>query len=346
MHTPSMLSRLGDIAEAVRAELIGDPDCMISGVGTLKNALPGQLSFLANRRYFEYLKTTRAAAIVLAPNDVQYCPVNVLVAKDPYLTFVKAVRYLQPQSAHEPGIDPSASISHSATIHPSACIAAHTSIAAGVTIAENVIIGPGCVLEQNVVIGKNSRLVANITICRDVKIGERVLLHPGVVIGADGFGIANDAGEWLKIPQLGSVIIKDDVEIGANTTIDRGALDNTVVEEGVKIDNQVQIGHNSVIGAHTAIAGCTGIAGSVTIGKRCMIGGGTAIAGHIDIVDDVVIHGLSGVSNSIKQAGTYSGTMTVTDNKTWRKNMARFKHLDELARRVIALEDKIEKNEE
>ncbi len=340
-----MLSRLGDIAEAIKAELIGDPDCTISGVGTLKNALPGQLSFLANRRYFDYLKTTRAAAVVLAHEDVKYCPVNALVAQDPYLAFVKVIRYLHQESVHNPGIDPSASISHSATIHASASIGAHTSIAAGVVIEENVTIGPGCVLEQNVVIGKNSRLVANITLCREVKIGERVLLHPGVVIGADGFGIANDAGKWLKIPQLGSVIIKDDVEIGANTTIDRGALENTVVEEGVKIDNQVQIGHNSVIGAHTAIAGCTGIAGSVTIGKRCMIGGGTAIAGHIEIVDDVTITGLSGVINSIKQAGTYSGAMTITDNKTWRKNMARFRHLDELARRVIALEDKIEKNE-
>jgi len=339
-----MSARLGDIAEVIKAEVIGDPECIISGAGTLKNALPDQLSFLANRRYFPYLKTTRAGAVVLAPADVGHCPVQALVVNDPYLAFVKAVRYLNPEPPSRPFVDATASISPAASIHPTASIGAHTSIAAGVRIGENVFIGPGCVLEQNTVIGKDTRLVANITICREVIIGERVLLHPGVVIGADGFGIANDGGTWLKIPQLGSVVIGDDVEIGANTTIDRGALENTVIEEGVKIDNQVQIGHNTIIGAHTAIAGCAGIAGSVTVGKRCMIGGAAAISGHIEIADDVIITGHSGVSNSVSQAGIYSGAMVITDNRTWLKNMARLRHLDELARRVHTLEDSLKKN--
>jgi len=339
-----MLSTLGEIAGVIKAELIGDSECRITGVATLKNACPGQLSFFTNRRYSGYLKSTRASAVILSYDDVESCPVFALVSKDPYLAYVKAVRYLNPDSSVQPGIHPGAHISASASIHPSASIGANTSIGNNVIVEENVSIGPGCVLEDNVVIGKNSRLIANICICHEVTVGERVLLHPGVVIGSDGFGIANDGGKWLKIPQLGSVEIGDDVEIGANTTIDRGALENTIIEEGVKIDNQVQIGHNAIVGAHTAIAGCAGIAGSVTIGKRCMIGGAAAITGHIEIADDVIITGLSGVSNSIKHAGVYSGSMTTTDSKTWRKNMARFRSLDELAKRVQTMEQKIENN--
>lgn len=337
-------SSLGEIAELIQAELVGDPDCKINGVGTLKSAGPGQLSFFTNRRYFSYLKSTRASAVVLAREDVDDCPVYALVSANPYLAYVKAVRHLYSEPTLESGIHPTASISDSAVIGPGVAIGAHTSIGHHVVIGEHASIGPGCVLEKNVIIGNYTRLVARVCVCRDVRVGNRVLLHPGVVIGADGFGIANDAGKWIKIPQLGSVLIGDDVEIGANTTIDRGAIENTVIEEGVKIDNLVQIGHNVIIGAHTAIAGCAAIAGSTVVGKRCMIGGAVAITGHIEIADDVTITGLSGVTNSIKEPGVYSGTITVTDNETWRKNMARFKNLDELARRVNTLEHKIEKN--
>lgn len=339
-----MSTRLGDIAEIIGAELAGDPDSRITGAGTLRNAGPGQLSFLANRRYAAYLKTTRATAVVLAPADAADCPVARLIARDPYLAYVKAVRYLNPEPGVRPGIDPAASISDTASIHPGAAVGALAVIAAGAVVHEGACIGPGCVIGENAVIGAHSRLVANVTVCHGVRIGERVLLHPGVVIGSDGFGLANDAGKWLKIPQLGGVEIRDDVEIGANTTVDRGALEDTIIEEGVKIDNQVQVGHNVIIGAHTAIAGCAGIAGSTTIGRRCMIGGACAISGHISIADDVVITGHSAVSNSIREAGTYSGSMTTTDNRTWRRNMARLKHLDELAARLKALEEKLEKN--
>lgn len=336
-----MSYNLGEIAEVIKAELIGNPDTEITGVATLKNAGPSQLSFFTNRRYSRYLKTTRAAAVILSSTDVEQCPVNTLIAQDPYLAYVKAVRYMHPEAVISPGIHPSATVSQTADIHSSASIGANVYIGEHVRIGEKVAIGPGCVIENHAVIGKSSRLVGNIIICHHVHIGERVLLHPGVVIGADGFGIANENGKWLKIPQLGSVEIHDDVEIGSNTTIDRGALENTIIETGVKIDNQVQIGHNSIVGEYTAIAGCAGLAGSVTIGKRCMIGGATAIAGHIEIADDVIITGLSGVTNSIRQSGIYSGSMTTMDNLTWRKNMVRLRHLDDLVKRVNNLEDKI-----
>lgn len=336
---------LHEIAEITGAQLHGDPDCKISGVATLQNAKAGMISFLANRRYYRYLKSTKAAAVILSPADKDDCPVNCLVSPDPYLTFVKAVRYLQPQASFTPGIDGSAIISGDVEIAATACIGANTTIGSNVKIDENAFIGPGCVIAENVSIGKDTRLVANVTICNDVHIGDGVLLHPGVVVGADGFGLANENGKWLKIPQLGSVVIGDGVELGANTTVDRGALEDTVIEDGVKIDNQVQIGHNVRIGAHTAIAGCVAIAGSVTIGKHCMIGGLSAISGHIEITDRVIITGMSGVSNSIKEPGVYSSGIPATDNKTWRRNAVRFKHLDEMAGRLKELELLLKKSD-
>jgi UDP-3-O-[3-hydroxymyristoyl] glucosamine N-acyltransferase len=332
---------LGEIAEVINAELIGDPECLITGVGSLGNASTHHLSFLANPRYTTQLKATKAAAVIISIENVDDCPAHSLVCKEPYLAYIKAVRYMNPIAEFHAAIHPSAVIEETAIVNASAYIGANTYIANNVQIKDRVQIGAGCVIEDNVIIGSGSRLHANVTVCHNVCIGDRVLLHPGVVVGSDGFGLANDAGVWLKVPQLGSVEIMDDVEIGSNSAIDRGALDNTRIEAGVKIDNLVQIGHNVLVGAHTAIAGCAAIAGSVTIGKRCMIGGGTCIAGHNTIADDVVITGLSGVTNSIKQAGTYSGAMTTTDNKRWRKNMARFRHLDELVRRISELEDKL-----
>ena len=336
-----MSNRLGEIAQVIDAELVGNPDCVVSGVATLKNASTDELTFLANPRYTKYLKTTTAAAVVLSPENADSCPVNCLISDNPYLAYVKAVRYMNPDVAFQSGIHSSAVVSDTAKIHESAYIGPNSFVGKNVLIGEKVYIGPGCVIEDNVSIGDSTRLVANVTLCHSVVIGQRGLFHPGVVIGSDGFGLANDSGSWLKIPQLGSVTILDDVEIGANSAVDRGALENTIIEEGVKIDNLVQIGHNVIIGAHTAIAGCAAVAGSVTIGKRCMIGGVSAIAGHISIADDVIITGLSGVTNTIKKAGMYSGAMTITDNLTWRKNMVRLRHLDEMARKLGELEEQI-----
>ncbi|NNE39239.1 MAG: UDP-3-O-(3-hydroxymyristoyl)glucosamine N-acyltransferase [Gammaproteobacteria bacterium] len=332
---------LGEIARLINAELIGDADLLINGIAPLSSATTHQISFFVNSKYRSHLKQTDAGAVLLSYADVNICPVHSLVCKQPYVGYVKVANLLNPSPELKPGIHPSAVIEESATIAESVSIGANTYVGSDVVIKDNVSIGHGCIIERDCIIDEDSRLMANVTLNHMVRIGKRVVLHSGVVIGSDGFGLVNDEGQWLKIPQLGTVNIGNDVEIGANTAVDRGALDDTRIEDGVKIDNLVQIGHNVIIGENSAIAGCAVIAGSVVIGKRCMIGGATAIAGHVSIVDDVIITGLSGVTNSISSPGKYSGSMTTTENLTWRKNMVRLRHLDELVRRVNVMEDKI-----
>jgi len=333
-----MAYTLGEIAKITGAELEGDPLTVVTRVSPLLTAKAGEISFLANKRHVRYLKNTKASAVILQAKDKHRCPVLTLVSENPYLAFTQTLRHMQEKVIYPSGVHPSAVISKESAVAQSAHIAANVFIDAGSEICEDVYVGPGCIIGKNVVVGSHSRLLANITLCDGVQIGSNGIIHPGVVIGDDGFGIVIAQGEWLKIPQIGSVLIANNVEIGANTTIDRGALEDTVIEEGVKIDNQVQVGHGVKIGAHTAIAGCVGIAGSAVIGKRCMIGGQSAISGHIEIADDVIITGMSGVSNSIKEAGTYSSGIPVTDNANWRKNIARLKNLDGITRRLIQLE--------
>ena len=333
-----MTATLGEIAEVCDAELRGDPAHEITNVASLHSAAPGDLTFYSNKRYRADLEATRASAVMLAATDVPSCPTASLVTEDPYLAYAKAARFLNPVPEFSPGVHPSAVIGDNAELAADCHIGANSVVGAGAVIGARTYIGPGCVVEAGVRTGSHCHIHSRVTLMERVELGMRVLVHPGAVIGADGYGIANDSGRWLKIPQLGNVVIGDDVEIGANTTIDRGAIDNTVIEAGVKIDNQVQIGHNVRIGEHTAIAGGAMIAGSVKIGRRCMIGGASAITGHIEIADDVVITGMSGVPNSIRQAGVYSSGVPITDNMTWRRNMVRFRHLDELARKVSALE--------
>ena len=335
-----MTHTLGDIARAIGADLDGDAGCEIRGIGTLENAVAGEISFFSNRRYAAYLKLTRASAVILKAEDRGLSPVATLVHDNPYLGYALAAKLLYPEPDIVPGIHPHTVIDPGAIIHPGACICAHVTIGCNTVIAERAYIGSGCVVGPNVMIGAGTRLTANVVICKDTRIGERGLFHPGVVIGADGFGIANDRGQWVKIPQTGSVVIGDDVEIGANTTIDRGAIENTVIEDGVKIDNQVQIGHNVHIGAHTAIAGCVAIAGSVRIGKRCMIGGASGISGHIEITDDVVLMGMTGVANSIKEPGVYASAIPAMDVSSWRKNAVSFKHLYDMHVRLRRIEEK------
>ena len=335
-----MIHTLGDIARAISADLEGDAGCEIRGIGTLEHAVAGEISFFSNRRYAAFLKSTRASAVILKAEDRDLSPVATLVHDNPYLGYALAARLLYPDPDIVPGIHPQTVIDPGATIHPAACICSHVTIGCKTVIAERAYIGSGCVIGTNVTIGAGTRLTANVVVCKDVRIGARGLFHPGVVIGADGFGIANDRGQWVKIPQTGSVVIGDDVEIGANTTIDRGAIENTVIEDGVKIDNQVQIGHNVHIGAHTAIAGCVAIAGSVRIGKRCMIGGASGISGHIEITDDVVLMGMTGVANSIKEPGVYASAIPASEVTTWRKNAVSFKHLYDMNVRLRRLEEK------
>ena len=329
---------LKEIADCIGAELHGDPDCRVEGVASLARAKSGHITFLGNSRLSRLLPESQASAVILTAADQPKCRTNALVTGNPYVAYVKAALLLHPAPGFTPGMDPNAVVHESAQVAPSAFVGPCAVLGERVRIASEVFVGPGCVIGDDVEIGHGSRLVANVTLSHGVRLGERVLVHPGVVIGADGFGLANDRGTWLKVPQLGGVVIGNDVEIGANTAIDRGALEDTVIEDGVKIDNLVQIGHNTRIGAHTAVAGCAVIAGSVTIGRRCMIGGASALSGHIEIVDDVVITGMSGVPNSVMQPGTYSSGMPIMENPTWRRNMVRLKHLDDLARQVRNLE--------
>ena len=338
-----MAVTLGELAEQVGAELHGDALCRIDNVATLQNAGKGSISFLANPRYRKHLLNTSASAVILTAEDLEACPAAALVTSNPYACYARVARLLQPLDSWKPGIHASATVSDKAEIAASAWIGPQAVIGDGVIVGENVFIGPGCVLEHDVLVGDDSRLSANITLCHAVQIGKRALFHPGVVIGSDGFGIANDEGRWVKVPQLGSVRIGDDVEIGANTTVDRGALEDTVIEDGVKLDNQIQVAHNVVIGAHTAVAGCVGIAGSARIGRHCSIGGNAGILGHLEIVDNVHITAKSLVTHSIREPGLYSSGVPLQVNRDWRRNSVRFKQLDDLARRLRRIEKALDK---
>lgn len=336
-----MTLTLGELAERVGGEVSGDGGCIISNVAPLKSAKPGDISFLSDTHFLRYLAKTSASAVILRNKDKDACPVNALVVEDPYVTYAYVAQILCPLSPFDAGIHPSAEIDNKASVHKTAWIGPNVVIGANTKIAADVYIGPGCVINDNVEIGESSRLTAGVVIYPGTRIGKRSLFHAGAVIGSDGFGFANDNGKWIKIPQLGGVLIGDDVEVGANTTIDRGALEDTVVEDGVKLDNQIQIAHNVRIGAHTAIAACTGIAGSTTIGKRCAIGGGVGIIGHLNIVDDVHITATSFVSKSILKPGVYSSGTPLESNHQWRKNHVRMKQLDEMARRIKNLEKRM-----
>jgi UDP-3-O-[3-hydroxymyristoyl] glucosamine N-acyltransferase len=329
-----MPASLGELAVRFGCALKGDPDARVSRVATLDRADASALTFLANPRYRRFLPQTKAGAVVLEPKFADECPVPALLSNNPYATYARIAALLHPAPTVEPGRHASAVIDATASIDASASIGPLAVIGAGVTIGSRVVIGAGCIVLDGASIGADTRLIASVTICRSVVIGERCLLHPGVVIGADGFGLAPEQGEWVKVPQVGGVRIGNDVEIGANTTVDRGAIEDTLIGDGVKLDNQIQIGHNVQIGAHTAIAGCSGISGSTIIGQRCMIGGMVGIAGHLTVCDDVILTGQSLVSSSIHKPGIYSSGIPVDETTRFRKNVARFQRLDDLVREM------------
>jgi UDP-3-O-[3-hydroxymyristoyl] glucosamine N-acyltransferase len=333
-----MGATLAELAVRFGCVLQGDPAVRVLKVATLQNAGPDALTFLANAKYARHLATTRAGAVVLDPRLADGCPVPALLSSNPYATYARIAAELHPPPAVAPGIHPRAVVDPSANVDPTASVGPNAVVEAGVRIGPRAVIGPGCILMRDVIVGADTRLSATVTLCVAVVIGQRCLVHPGVVIGADGFGLAPEDGRWVKVPQTGSVKIGDDVEIGANTTIDRGAIEDTVLEEGVKLDNQIQVGHNVRIGAHTAIAACTGISGSTTIGRRCLIAGQVGITGHLSICDDVVITGKTMVSSSIEKPGMYSGGFPADDAATFRRNAARFRQLDSLAKRLQRLE--------
>jgi len=316
---------LGELAVLFGCELRGDPDTLIDHVAPLSAAGPGALSFLANPRLAPQLSSTRASAVVLDRRQLDICPVAALVASNPHALFARIAAVIYPLPAVRPGVHPSAVIDAGAQIDASAEVGANTVIAAGAVIGARCFIGPACVIEAGVNIGVDSRLVARVTLLHGVQVGARALILPGAVIGADGFGFAREADRWLRVPQIGTVRIGDDVEIGANTTIDRGAINDTIIADGVKLDNLIQIAHNAQIGAHTAIAACTGVSGSTRIGARCMIGGGVGFAGHIDICDDVVITGMAMVTHSLREPGVYSSGLPVQPARRWRHMVARLR---------------------
>jgi UDP-3-O-[3-hydroxymyristoyl] glucosamine N-acyltransferase len=318
--------------------LHGDGDCVIAGVDTLQDAGRDKISFYANRRYRRELAATHAAAVILRAEDRSQCPCHALVADNPYLAYARVATHLSASVAPPAGIHPSAVVDPAARVAASASVGPNSVVEAGAVIADGVVVGPLCLIGRDVVVGRDSRLIASVTLCHGTQLGERCVLQPGVVVGSDGFGLANDAGTWERVPQLGRVRIGNDVDIGANTTIDRGAIRDTVIADGVKLDNLIQVAHNVQIGAHTAMAGCTGISGSTKIGSHCTLAGAVGVVGHVEIADGVHVSGMSMVSRSIREPGTYTGSIPAMPHDEWRRNFARLKQLDDMARRLRALE--------
>lgn len=328
---------LGEIVSRLGGRLAGDAAVLIEQVGSLEHAGARQIAFLSGPRHKAKLAATAAAAVVLAPEAEGLTSLPRIVSEQPYPYFARLSQLLNPAPVPRPGHHPAAQVDPAARVAASARIEAGAVVCAGAEVGERTWIGEGCYLGADAALGADCRLYPSVVIYAGCRIGARAIVHAGAVIGADGFGMAQEDGRWLKVPQIGRVLIGDDVEIGANTTIDRGTLDDTVIEDGVKLDNQIQIGHNVRIGAHTAIAGCTGISGSTTIGSRCMIAGQVGVAGHLSICDDVVVTGRTFVNSSIRKPGYYSGGLTADEASRFRKNAARFHRLDELARQVRKL---------
>ncbi|MCQ4287990.1 UDP-3-O-(3-hydroxymyristoyl)glucosamine N-acyltransferase [Pseudomonas stutzeri] len=332
---------LGELAEQLGASLRGDAAQPVSGLATLQDAGPQQLSFLANAQYRKFLTNTRAGAVLLTPKDAESYSGTALLVANPYLAYARISHLFETRPKAASGIHPSAIIDPSAQVDPSASIGAQAVIEADAWIGPDVVIGAQSFVGARTRVGAGGRLASRVTLCHDVCIGERVVIQPGAVIGGEGFGFANENGSWEKIAQLGGVRIGDDVEIGANTTIDRGALSDTIIGNGVKLDNQIMIAHNVQIGDNTAMAGCSGISGSTKIGRNCMIAGGVGLVGHIEVCDNVFITGMTMVTRSITEPGSYSSGTAMQPAAEWRKSAARIRHLDDMARRLQQVEKRL-----
>ena len=333
---------LGEIAAQLGGELIGDPGLVIERLGPLETATAATLSFLANPRYQAQLASSAAACVIVAPalRDAAAARGAALVAADPYLYFARLTQWWakRRRAPDAPGVHASAVIDATAHVAASASIGPFVLVAAGASIGEGALLGAHCVIGAHASVGEATRLAPRVTLGERCRIGARGVVHAGVVIGADGFGFAPDGERWEKIEQLGAVAIGDDVEIGANCCIDRGALDDTVIEDGVKLDNLIQIGHNVRIGAHSALAGCVGVAGSAVIGRHCSIGGGAIILGHLRLADEVQVSAATVITRSIATPGLYSGVYPFDDNAAWEKNAATLRQLHALRDRLRTLE--------
>ena len=336
---------LAELAQRISAELVGNPQHQISALATLQTATQKNLSFISNPAYKKYLASTQAGAVICTQELADAISTNKLIVPNPYLAFARLTRLFDSSLQVEVGIHPSAVIGKNCELGNGVSIQANAVLADNVTLGDGVVVGAGSFIGTDSSIGARTRLLSNVSIYHGISIGEDCILHSGCVIGADGFGFSPSPDGWVKIHQLGGVIIGNKVEIGAATTIDRGALDDTFIDDGVILDNLIQIGHNVRLGKHTAIAANTVVGGSTTIGDNCTIGGAVAIAGHITLVDKVYITGMSMVTNSVTEAGSYSSGVPLAPSKDWRKNAARFRHLDNLATRLIKLERLAPKDE-
>lgn len=332
---------IGDLIARFGGEALGDPATPVRRVASLRSAGPGDITFLSHPRHRPSLEATRASAVIVAQSEREATGLPRIVCRDPRLYFAKVARLLHPEPRAGAGVHSSALVEEGAVIGRDASIGANCFVGAGAEIGERAVVSPGGHVGPGARVGPDTRIGPRAVIEAGCVIGARVRIHPGAVIGAEGFGLAKEAGRWRRIPQVGRVVIDDDVEVGANTTIDRGTLDDTVIEEGVKLDNQIQVAHNCRIGAHTAIAGCVGIAGSATIGRNCVIGGAAMISDHVSICDGVTISGGTLIASSITEPGTYTGVYPAELNRAWRRNAARLRRLDELAERVRVLERRL-----
>lgn len=329
---------LSEIADRLGGRVLGESSTRIVQVATLEKAGAQEIAFLANRKYQKQLETTGAAAVILGEADAEATRLPRIISDNPYAYFAKLSALLNPPRHYAAGIHLSAILGRNTRIDSSACIGPNVVIGENVSIGAGCVLMDGCSIGDGCILGEHVRLYPRVVVYHDCIIGNNVIAHAGAVIGSDGFGLAMEKGRWLKIPQIGRVIIGNDVEIGANTTIDRGALDDTVIGDDVKLDNQIQVAHNVRIGAHTAIAGCVGIAGSSTIGQYCRIGGAASVLGHLEIADQVEISAGTVISKSIREAGTYTGTFPFSENHEWRKSAVHMRHLDEMATRIKQLE--------
>lgn len=340
-----MTVSLGELATRFGCELVGNPETTVTHVATLGEAGPGAVCFFANEGYRGDLLDTGASAVILKASDADDCPVNALVSRNPYAVYARVAELLHPQAAHVPGVHPSAVVDKSARIAASAHVAALAYVGAHSEIGENAYVGPSCVVGDRCSIANGTKLLARATLVEDVRIGERSIVHPGAVIGGDGFGNAMTSSGWLKVPQLGGVRIGNDVEIGCNTTIDRGTIGDTVIGDGVRLDNLIQIAHNVTIGEHTAIAAMVAVAGSAQIGKRCMLAGKAGVQGHIRMCDDVIVMGNSMITKDVREPGVYSGMFAAEKDRVWKRRVGRFRRLEDMARRLAELERADKDNE-
>ncbi|ABV37755.1 UDP-3-O-(3-hydroxymyristoyl) glucosamine N-acyltransferase [Shewanella sediminis HAW-EB3] len=330
-----------ELAQKLGGDIQGDETLVISSVATLENAGAGQLSFLANSKYRAQLESTQASAVLISPKEIDGYSGNAIILSDPYVGFARVSQLLDTTPKAAQGIHPSAIIHPTAKLGEDVAVGPNAVIGENVILGERVQVGAGSVVGQDCILGSGTRLWANVTIYHDVHLGQDCIIHSGAVIGSDGFGYANERGQWIKIPQTGGVRVGDRVEIGASTTVDRGAIEHTEIHDGVILDNQVQIAHNDIIGENTAIAGNSTIAGSTRIGKYCIIGGNSAVAGHLSVADGTHISGATNVTSIIRERGVYSSATIAMDNKLWRRNTVRFRQLDELFQRVKKLEKSV-----